>query len=502
MNARYTASFRWAGLKITAETDNLHLPLKQLAELSFNNLIHYQTLERACKSSLYREKWGKAGIKTQEIKSYSDFAKLPYVTSREVRKAIYENPLDEVLCTKPIHWFSTTGTTGMSKWIPYGKRDIELYMQIRDRMYTMLPTTGELRMFTLTAPAPYVEDGLAILNMIQGMQNKNHLSSITVSLTQTDDEEIFNFAFDIKPNVMLSFPSLAARLAEIIQEAAPEAAKKMFSKQKNAKNLLIYLVTRVKKISPKDITKIKWGLFGGEPLDPYREILRKVYGLESYEMYVFTEFMPPAVECKMHSGMHIWLDICLIEIIPEAELEKERLDRQYVPKAIPIWEAKAGQRGECVLTTFGEALPLVRYRFGDLIEVTGTEPCGCGYTHPRIKVPRRSDTSTVCLGAIRFPFADLEAKVLSPTSYGQAEKWQLKISREGYRPKLIIKLEGGKVSDFESFKAEISRKVIEVDAIKTGIENKLLAHPQVKIESPTNKGKQVTKAGSILYEEE
>jgi len=464
--------------------------------------MHYKTLERACKSSLYREKWGKAGIKPDEIKSYSDFAKLPYVTSREVRKAIYESPIDEVLCAKPVHWFSTTGTTGLSKWIPYGKRDIELYMQIRDRMYTMLPTTGDLRMFTVSAPAPYVEDGLAILNMIQGIQNKNRISNITVSLTQTDDEEIFNFAFDLKPNVMLSFPSLAARLAEIIQEAAPEAAKKMFSKQKNAKNLLIYCVTCVKKISPKDLAKFRWGLFGGEPLDPYREIISKVYGLEPYEMYVFTEFMPPTVECKMHNGMHVWLDICLIEIIPEAELEKERLDSQYVPKAIPIWEAKTGQRGEYVLTTFGEALPLVRYRIGDLIEVVGIEPCGCGFTHPRIKVPRRSDASTVCLGAIRFPFADLEAKVLSPTSYGQAEKWQLKISREGYRPKLIIKLEGDKVSDFESFKAEISRKVLEVNIIKTGIENKLLAQPHVKIESPTKKGRQVTKAGSILYEED
>jgi phenylacetate-coenzyme A ligase PaaK-like adenylate-forming protein len=490
--------------KISVEIDTLHLPLEQLAELSMHNLLYFKTLQRAVASSLYREKWETAGVNVEEIKSYRDFAQLPYTTSREVRRAIYESPIDGVLCSKPIHWFSTTGTTGLSKWLPYGQRDIELYMQIRDRMFAMLPTAGvNLRMLTVTAPAPYVEDGLAILNTIQGINSKNSLSGVTISLTKTDEVEIFNFAFDTKPNVMLSFPSLAARLAEIIAESAPEAAKKQFSKQKTAYNLLVYLITRIKKIHPKDLSKFKFGLFGGEPLEPYREILRKVYGLEPYEMYVFTEFMPPSVECCVHNGMHIWLDVCLPEIIPESELEKEKADGAYVPKAIPVWEAKKGQRGEYVLTTFGEALPLIRYRFGDLIEVTGTEPCGCGYTHPRIKVPRRSDISTVSLGAIRFPILQLEEKVLSATAFGQAKSWQLQLSREDYRPKLIIRLEPDvEITDSASFAKEIALRVLEVEAIKTGVENKLLAQIEVKVESFPKKGKQATKAGNVIYEGE
>ena len=415
--------------------DVLHLPLDQLAQLSMQNLLYYQTLERASNSSLYNAKWKAAGIKPQEIKSYADFAKLPYTTSREVRKAIYEQPLDQILCAKPVHWFSTTGTTGLSKWLPYGRRDIELFMQIRDRLYNMMPTAGNLKLVTVTAPPPYVEDGLAILNTIRGIENNNPLQCITIALTQTDDDEIFNFAFDTKPNVMLAFPSLAARLAEIIEESAPKVAQQQFSKQKTPKNLLLYLITRAKKIKPKDLSKFQWGLFGGEPLDPYREVLTRMYGIEPYEMYTFTEFMPPCVECRMHNGMHLWLDICLPEIIPEAELEKERMDSTYVPKAVPLWETEKGMRGEYVLTTFGEALPLIRYRFGDLIEVVGTEPCGCGNTHPRIKVPRRSDISIICMGAIRFPFAKLEEKVLSATEFGQARRWQLQISREDYRPK-------------------------------------------------------------------
>lgn len=483
--------------------DILHLPIEQLAQLSFQNLIKYSTLERANKSKIYTEKWKKAGINPQKIKNYQDFSKIPFTTSKEVRKAIYEFSIEDVLCSTPVHWFSTTGTTGLSKWLPYGKRDIDLFMQIRDRMYNMLPTSGRLNLVTVTAPPPYVEDGLAILNMIRGIQSKNSLQGLTISLTHTDDEEIFNFTFDTKPNIMLAFPSLAARLAEIIQETAPEAAKKQLNKQKNLKNLAIYIITRLKKIHPKDLSKFKFGLFGGEPLDPYRDVLTRVYGLEPYEMYVFTEFMPPSVECKMHDGMHLWLDICLAEIIPEDELEKERKDSNYVPTAIPVWKAKKGQRGEYVLTTFGEALPLVRYRFGDLIEIVGTEPCKCGITHPRIKVPRRSDVSVVCLGAVRFPFISLEEKVLAKTPFGHSNKWQLEIVREEYRPKLVIRLEPGKeILDKDLFMKEVYDRVLKIDVIKVGVENRILANPEVRIESCLSTGKQATNAGSIIYEGE
>jgi phenylacetate-coenzyme A ligase PaaK-like adenylate-forming protein len=481
--------------------DALHLPLEELGKLSFNNLLHYKTLQRASTSSIYKTKW--AGFNVEKIASYEEFSKLPYTTTKEVRQAIYEQPIDQILCGKPVHWFSTTGTTGLSKWLPYGRRDLEFFMQIRDRMYNMLPTDGDLRLVTVTAPPPYIEDGLAILNDLRGMEKKNTLQGITIALTQTDDQEIFNFTFDTKPNVMLAFPSLAARLAEIIEESAPEAMKKQFNEHKTAKNLLFYLITRVKKVHPKDLSKFRWGLFGGEPLDPYREVLTKMYGIEPYEIYTFTEFMPPAVECKMHQGMHLWLDICLAEIIPEEELEKERADSSYVPKAMPLWKAKTGQRGEYVLTTFGEALPLVRYRFGDLIEVVGIEPCGCGYTHPRIKVPRRADVSVVSLGAIRFPFKQLEEKALTKTSHGQAKRWQLEIKRDGHRPHLTIRLEpNDEIGSQKLFTEEIAQKVQEIDVIKTGLDNKILAQPSVIVEALLCRGKQATQAGSIIFEGE
>jgi phenylacetate-CoA ligase len=484
--------------------DVLHLPLKELAAFSMRRLTDLKTLEKASKSILYREKWKTAGIQPEKIETYDDFAKLPFITSKELRETIAKGPIEEVLCSEVVHWFCTTGTTGNPKWIPYGRKDIELFMEIRDRSASILPSMEDLRGFAVSGPPPFVEDGLANLNMIRQMLTHTELmDSVTICLTEVEHEDPIDFALDIKPNIIISFPGFAARFAEIVEENAPEVARKRFRERRSLRNLAAHLVTRVKKIRPRDLSKFEWGLFGGEPLDPYRQVLTEGFGLEAYEMYLFTEFMPPALECRMHEGMHLWMDICLPEIIPEEELDRETVDNSYVPKAVPLWEAEDGLRGEYVLTTSGEALPLVRYRFGDLIEVVSTKPCRCGITHPRIKVPRRSD-ATICLGAIRFPAAKLEEILLRPTKYGAAQRWQLEIVREGYHPKPIIRVEPSReITNKELFLTEISKRLGELEILRTGVKNKLVVEPTLILEDRLKeRGRFVAKAGRIIYEGE
>jgi phenylacetate-CoA ligase len=58
-------------------------------------------------------------------------------------------------------------------------------------------------------------------------------------------------------------------------------------------------------------------------------------------------------------------------------------------EALFVDQAPPGTEGEYVVTTFGEALPLVRYRTGDRIRVVDTAPCPCGITHPRVTFPGR-----------------------------------------------------------------------------------------------------------------
>jgi phenylacetate-CoA ligase len=486
-------------------SDVMRLTLDQLAALSLRHLKDSRTLERGAKSVLYREKWKAAGIAAEQIITYDDFARIPYITGRDVRKAMNEYPIEDVLCSNEvIHWFSTTGgTTGTSKWIPYSRKDIELFLEIRDRYYRYMPPLEGLKCVAVSTPAPFAENGISAFERIRGMMTHAQREGVDICITRADDEDAFKFALDMKPNFIAAFPSFAARSAEMIAERALEIARQELHKHRSLRNLAAYLITRVKKIRPKELSKYKWGLFGGEPLDPYREILRNEFGLEPYEFYQFTEFMCPAVECNVHDGMHLCMDVCLAEIISERELERENQDPDYTPKAIPLWKAERGLRGEYVATSFGEALPLIRYRSGDLIRVVSTEPCQCGITHPRIKVPRRSDT-TVCLGAIRFPAEQLEEKLLAMTQYGKAQRWQLRIARKGYRQKLLIRIEPcGEITDRVSFIKEISRRLGELKVLKTGVENRLVVEPVVILEQRiSDEGRSVTLQGRIIYEDE
>lgn len=488
----------------STRSDVLHLTLDQLAALSLQRLRDSRTLERGAKSALYREKWKAAGIVAEEIMTYNDFARIPYISGRDVRNAMNEHPIENVLCSNEvIHWFSSNGTTGTPKWIPYSRKDIELFLEIRDRFSKYTPSLEGSKSLGVLTPAPAVENGISAFDKIRVMIMHMQRESVSICFTRAEDEDAIKFALDLKPNLFSAWPSFAARFAEMIAEKAPETARKEFHKHRSLRNLAAYFITQVRKIRPKDLSKFEWGLYGGEPLDPYREILRKDFGLEPYEMYLFTEFMCPTVECNVHDGMHLGMDVCLPEIISERELDRESHDTGYTPKAIPLWEAERGLRGEYVVTSFGEALPLIRYRSGDLIRVVSMEPCQCGITHPKIKVPRRSDT-TVCLGAIRFPVEQLEDKLLAMTPYGKAQRWQLEIVREGYRPKPIFRVEPcGEIADKVSFIREISRRLGELKILRTGVENRIVGEPIVVLEERvSDEGRSVTPQGRIIYEDE
>jgi phenylacetate-CoA ligase len=80
-----------------------------------------------------------------------------------------------------------------------------------------------------------------------------------------------------------------------------------------------------------------------------------------------------AGECEQEEGMHILSDYYIVEVIdPDTE---EVLG--------------PGEDGEIVITPlWNEAMPLIRYRMGDVGSLFPFEPCPCGRTHPKISMVR------------------------------------------------------------------------------------------------------------------
>jgi phenylacetate-CoA ligase len=148
-------------------------------------------------------------------------------------------------------------------------------------------------------------------------------------------------------------------------------------------------------LHPRDLG-LKIGLFGGEAgLDEpeFRRRLESTWGMKARNAnYGLSDvFSNIAAQTELDNDLHfIALDVLHPELIaPETGA------------ALP-W--REGERGELVLTHLSrECQPLVRFRTGDIILLTGTGRAHCGRTAPRFRVVGRSDDMVVVRGINVFP---------------------------------------------------------------------------------------------------
>jgi phenylacetate-CoA ligase len=152
--------------------------------------------------------------------------------------------------------------------------------------------------------------------------------------------------------------------------------------------------------------RLRYGCFGAEPWsEAMRELLEEAWGIDACDCYGLSEVMGPGVaaECREGKGaLHVFDDHFLPEIVdPETGEPTDGL-------------------GELVLTTLTkEALPLLRYRTGDLTRFVDGE-CPCGRTHRRIaRFTGRVDDMLVVRGVNVFPSEIEEVLLEHPALGGQ-----------------------------------------------------------------------------------
>jgi len=456
------------------------MPLPQLATFQEDRLRQSDVIRRAFNSALYKTSWQKAGLGPESVRSRADLKSVPYLSGTALRNVFTRYPIESILTSRNVRlWFCTSGTTGSPKWIPYADADLSLSEEIMLRGIRLCGVDQKkLRWLALTTPAPFVADGAAHIGifaeLLSGLENEHILA------VATEADTCLELARARKANVLYAFPSIAMRIAEGISEAAREETKRQFHEKKSLANLAAMLLAMFKGIRARDVIKCRYGLFTGESLAPYRQAIIDNYGLEPYEMYTSTEFLCFNLECGHHCGIHLWVDTCIAEIIPREELEKEETTPGYVPQARFIEEAAEGTVGEYVLTTFGEALPLVRYRTSDMLEVVGTETCSCSRTHPRVRVPQRLD-DIVNMGLIRFSIMEIEASLGRVSRSGDIANWQLKLEREGYKPRPVLFIQGKTSGAEQELLDEVGAKIMEIAILKAGCEKGLVAQPEIRM---------------------
>jgi phenylacetate-coenzyme A ligase PaaK-like adenylate-forming protein len=170
---------------------------------------------------------------------------------------------------------------------------------------------------------------------------------------------------DLRPDILTCTPSYAIRLGEALAEAG---------------------------LGPGSGLRLSAGLFGAEPwTDAMRARISGLLGLRALDIYGLSEVIGPGVaaECLAAAdGLHVNEDHFLVEAVDPAS-------GQPVPDGTP---------GELVFSTVTkEALPLLRYRTGDIAALRhGT--CVCGRTLAKMsKVTGRRDDMLVIRGVNVYP---------------------------------------------------------------------------------------------------
>ncbi len=148
-------------------------------------------------------------------------------------------------------------------------------------------------------------------------------------------------------------------------------------------------------LAPRDLG-LRLGLFGGEPgLDEpaFRRRLEDTWGFAARNAnYGVSDVLCNiAGQTEVCDDLHfVALDVLYPELIDPGD-------------GTPRPWAEGGT-GELVLTHLAkECQPLVRFRTGDIIRLTGTGPAACGRTAPRFRVVGRADDMVVVRGLNMFP---------------------------------------------------------------------------------------------------
>jgi phenylacetate-CoA ligase len=275
---------------------------------------------------------------------------------------------------------ASSGTGGTPTVVAYTESDLDVWSEVMARCLSMAGVK----------PGMVVHNAYGYGLFTGGLgfhQGAERLGALVIPVSGGVTARQATLLRDLGGQVLCCTPSYALHIAQGLREAG---------------------------IGPEELA-LEIGLFGAEPwTEGMRERLEAELGLTALNLYGLSEIVGPGVaaECpEARDGLHVQEDHFLVEVIdPETG------------SAVPD-----GTDGELVFTTLTkEALPLLRYRTGDIASVT-REPCVCGRTFARMSAVRgRRDDMLIVRGVNLYP-SQLEHVLLSHT--GVAPHYQLVVER-------------------------------------------------------------------------
>jgi len=350
-----------------------------------------ETLAVAFKTEFYRERFASLGIGSPaEVKGMDGFRKLPFTSKDDLRVGypygLLAEPIENV-----VRLHASSGTTGTPTVIYHTQEDLDVWTDLVARS---LVSAGATKSDVFQNMMTY---GLFTggLGLHYGAEK---LGMLVIPVGGGNTVRQYKFMKDFKTTVLHITPSYLLHIHDKMAEHGVERAD----------------------------LHLKKAIVGGEPhSEDMRKKLETLFGIDVYNCYGLSELNGPGVafECEFKSGMHLWEDSYIMEIIdPDTGL--------------PVPD---GQVGELVLTTLKRrATPLIRYRTRDLTRIIPGD-CPCGRTHRRIaRIMGRTDDMLIINGVNVFP-SQIEEVIMKMHEIGN--NYQILVEKSGALDKLTVKTE-------------------------------------------------------------
>lgn len=330
-------------------------------------------------NAFYKKRFGETGVTPDDIRNWDDIKKAPFTHKDDLRE---NYPLGLLIgdWKDVVRIHMTSGTTGTPTPMVYTQNDVDVWTECMARNFV----AGGLTKNDIVQQA----HGLGLFTGGLGFHyGLERVGAKVIPTSSGGTDRQLRLMQEWGTTVFTGTPSYAAYVAEVARE---------------------------KGIDPERDLKLRLGFHGGEPVsDELRKRIDERIGYKAHgggmrTCYGLTEMGGPiGMDCENTSGIHLWGDHFLVEVLDPKTLE----------------DVQAGKAGELVITNLSfEAMPILRFRTGDRV-IVSFDRCECGRTHPRItSFLGRVDDMLLVSGTNVFP-SQVEYVLLQHPR--MSENWQL-----------------------------------------------------------------------------
>lgn len=333
--------------------------LTSIQDRRLREVVRHAAGRNAC----FRRQFAAAGLEPEGFRGLADLAALPFMSKDDFRR---EYPLG-MACVDSreiAEMHMSSGSTGTPVVMPYTANDLQQWAECMARCYVMAGAVkGDVCQIT---------PGFGLFNGGFGCYHGARAAELFVLPCGAGNTvRQIKLAADFGSRIITGVVSYTLRIMEVLAE------------------------------TKETLPKLEIGIFGAETFsDAMKARIHDGLGIEVFDIYGMTEtggIGTLGMDCPDHSGIHQWEDHYIVEIVDPAS-----------GAALPD-----GERGEVVVTALTrEALPVIRFRTGDLSRIASRKPCACGRTHLRLdRISGRLDDMLIISGVNFFP-AQVEQSLL------------------------------------------------------------------------------------------